>query len=87
MKAERFCLPLLWGLVWGVSGAEVVVTSAGVWVELGRGFALGRCSGCELFYISQLDRGKADRFKSSHLVHVPLSDGSSNNQAERQAIF
>lgn len=38
MKAERFCLPLLWGLGWGVNGAEVVVTCAGVWVELWRNF-------------------------------------------------
>jgi hypothetical protein len=28
-----------------------------------------------MLHVSQLDRGKADRFKSSQLVHVSLGDG------------
>lgn len=79
MKAERFCLPLLWGLGWGVSGAEVVVTSAGVWVELGRGFdavVLMRTDRpLALLHVSQLDRGRAERFKCFLVLHVPLGDG------------
>ena len=28
-----------------------------------------------MLHVSQLDRGRAERFKSSHVVHVPLGDG------------